>query len=543
MEPEKTFFSKEIKFQYSCFDRIVINCYILHLLWEANVVHFFKKVNNVAKITKEVMQKRTTEYKQWVESYAKNRKIPIVWAEKENGRPKRKEDQVLPFQKKAQKKSLTGVYYIIKSQEQGLTFRIFKPKYPVKDENHMILKRMFSRYQFYYFYLLDPVLGPMSLKIGTFFPFPATAYINGHSYIAESLKKKHAVFHKEDNAFLSSGNPGALQKVAESLSPEIITKQLDSWLFLLGPNFSKHEREEMNLNRSYSIAQIEYCKNIIFNRHFPLTRLFQTTCQHGLLLLQATSISRLFGRRITRRFKGKLQHILEKSQQGYFVLRSYFKNGMVKQYVKHSNYLRTEVTSNNLYDLKIKKSISNLPVVRETFSAIAENYLQHQTAVMRATPEVLADETLSKPVLIGKTRIPGIRIEDKRMHRVMETLLHLSAAAIPVSNSRVYERLLEMYHLSEAEYPFSKLRYDMRKLRAHGIVERIGKTYTYRLTEAGVKISASMVILYEKIFVPALSGHFMKTAEASQIETPLLKTYKRLDNDLDKLFNLFNRAA
>ena len=542
MESINTVFTKAIKFQYHCFDRIVINCYILHLLWEANIVHFFKKVNKVKKITKEVMQQRTKCYRQWVESYAKNRKIPIVWPEKEKGKPKRKEDQVLPFQQKAQRKSHFGVYYIIKSMEQGITYRISKPKFPTKDENHMILKKTFQRYTFYYFYLIDPVLGPMSLKIGSYFPFPAMAYLNGHSFIAERLKKKNKRFTKNDNAFLSIEHPEVLQQVADELSPEIITERLNYWTFVLGPKFSKHEREEMNLDRSYSLAQVEYCKNIIFYQHFPITRLFQSACQLGLLLLQASSISRLFGKRITKRIKGKLQHTLEKSGQGYFVLRSYFKNGFVKQYIKFSNYLRTEATSNNLPDLGIRKSLGNLPVIKKTLADIVDRYLHHQCSVMQATPETLASDTLTQPVFKGKTRIPGISIKDKRTHRVMKTLLHLSATAIPLTNKSLYTRLLEMHALSESEYSFSQLRYDMRKLIAHGIVKRIGKSYTYCLTDSGVKISASMVILNEKIFTPAFSGSFINGFYPEQINTPIIKLYKCLEKDFDKLIDYLKVA-
>jgi len=457
MEPEKTYFTKSIKFQYHCFDRIVINCYLLHLLWEANVVHFFKKVNNVVVITKEVLRQRTDVYQRWVESYAKNRKIPIVWAEKENGKPKRKEDQVLPCLQRAQRKSLPGVYYIIKSMEQGVTYRISKPKYPTKDKNHMFLRKTFQRYTFYYFYLIDPVLGPMSLEIGSFFPFPAMAYLNGHNYIAENLKKRNERFTKNDNAFLSVEHPEVLQQAADELNHEIITERLNYWTFLLAPKFSKHERKEMNLDRSYSLAQVEYCKNIIFYQHFPITRLFQSACQLGLLLLQASSISRLFGKRITKRLKGKLQHTLEKSNQGYFVLRSYFKNGFVKQYIKFVNYLRTEATSNNLRDLGIGKSLDNLPVIKETLADITDRYLYHQSSVMQVVPEMLASETLSQPVIKGKTRIPGIRIEDKRILRVMNALLQLSATAIPMTNKMLYKRLLEFYALPETEYTFSQL--------------------------------------------------------------------------------------
>jgi hypothetical protein len=59
-------------------------------------------------------------------------------------------------------------------------------------------------------------------------------------------------------------------------------KRLDCWTFLLGPKFSKKERSQMKLSRFYAIAQIEYCRNFIFKRHFPIRKIFERSCELGL---------------------------------------------------------------------------------------------------------------------------------------------------------------------------------------------------------------------------------------------------------------------
>ena len=37
----------------------------------------------------------------------------------------------------------------------------------------------------YYFYLRDETLGPMAMRVASFFPFQATYYLNGHSFIEQ----------------------------------------------------------------------------------------------------------------------------------------------------------------------------------------------------------------------------------------------------------------------------------------------------------------------------------------------------------------------
>ena len=96
------------------------------------------------------------------------------------------------------------------------------------------------------------------MRVASFFPFHATYWLNGPSFIEQELKRKQIGFHKNDNAFLAVDNVAELQAAADRLSAKIIGKQLDYWAFLLGPKFSKKERSQMNLSRFYAIAQIEW---------------------------------------------------------------------------------------------------------------------------------------------------------------------------------------------------------------------------------------------------------------------------------------------
>jgi hypothetical protein len=48
-----------------------------------------------------------------------------------------------------------------------------------------------------------------------------------------------------------------------------------------GPKFSRHERAKINLRRFYAVSQIEYCRNFIFKRSFPIHRIFERGCEIG----------------------------------------------------------------------------------------------------------------------------------------------------------------------------------------------------------------------------------------------------------------------
>jgi hypothetical protein len=113
------------------------------------------------------------------------------------------------------------------------------------------------------------------MRVASFFPFQTTYYLNGHSFIEQELNRTGVGFRKTDNAFLAVDDPVALQAAADRLNPVLIRERLDYWTLLLGPKFSNKERERISLRRFYAINQIEYCRNFIFKRNFPIHRIFQ----------------------------------------------------------------------------------------------------------------------------------------------------------------------------------------------------------------------------------------------------------------------------
>ena len=168
------------------------------------------------------------------------------------------------------------------------------------------------------------------MRVASFFPFHATYWLNGHSFMEQEMKRKQVGFRKSDNAFLAVDDVTQLQAAADRLSPQIIRKQLDYWTFLLGPKFSKKERSRMNLSRFYAISQIEYCRNFIFKRNFPIHKIFERSCEIGLWRLTTNRIGEIFGVRLNKRLRGKLATVIDQIEHGHHVFRAYWKHAFHK---------------------------------------------------------------------------------------------------------------------------------------------------------------------------------------------------------------------
>jgi hypothetical protein len=209
---------------YHCFDRVVIHGYLSGLSRPGQVAYFFRDVVGEPVISKEVLSRRTNEYQAWVEAFALNH-CPLEWA----GPGVRKEDYVRPALRRMEREKRHGVYFILKSMEQGNTFRSTVPKFPTTDPNRRILARQRSRFTHYYFYIRDETLGPMVLRVASFFPFQATYYLNGHSFIENELIREGVKFRKNDNGFPVrfrsgdlGGGSGSLHRRQDSGTPRLL---------------------------------------------------------------------------------------------------------------------------------------------------------------------------------------------------------------------------------------------------------------------------------------------------------------------------------
>jgi hypothetical protein len=539
MELFTKLFGNLLAFVYHCFDRIVIHGYLSALSRPEQVVHFFRQIVGVPAVSKDILSQRTADYQSWVEAFARNHNTPIEWGEK----GVRKEDYVLPWLRRIANKNAYGVYFIFKSMEQGPTFRISMPQYPTKDPHYRILAHQRSRFTHYYFYIRDETLGPMVMRVASFFPFQTTYYLNGHSFIEQELNRAQVGFRKNDNAFLAIDDVAALQAAADRLSPEIIRKRLDYWTLVLGPKFSAKERKQLNLSRFYAIAQIEYCHNFIFKRNFPIHKLFERSCELGLWRLTADKIATIFGTRLNRRMRGKLATVIDQIEHGHHVFRAYFKHAVLKQYEKFSTFLRNELCSNNLTDFGLRKGLDHLDEVRQTFQTITSRFAGFQAQWLNVHVDFPLLQRIALPITIGSVRYPGIRIYDARVIRLFEVLLHGGTHVGGWTAKQIHQAVLTTFHLSEQAYGLNQLRYDLRKLKGHGLIARDGSRYAYRLTAKGVQVALLFLFFHKRLCGPIANSRFHHRADPhhrphSQIEA----AYHRADNAIQKIVDVLAAA-
>ena len=504
---------------------------------ESPIVYCFRNVCGHPKLTKKLLGQRSQDYHTWVEPFARNHKVPLVWAQKHV----RKEDLVASRQQRRLHEGRFGVYYILKSREQGWTFRILQPKFASADPNYQIVRKQRSLYRHYDFYMVDAVAGPMVLRVGSFLPFSVTAYLNGHNFIERQLAAQAVQFVKEDNRFVSVADPSRLQAAADRLDAQTLQQRIDYWTLIVAPKFSAQERAACGgLHRLYVMEQIEYCRNFIFKRSWPIRSIFQRSCEWGLYLLTADRIVARFGKQNTRRVRGKLQNVMERVDHGMHVFRTWCRNSFLKQYEKAATFLRRELVSNNVRDFGLKKSLAHWGALRQRFQQITDRFAAAQAQNLNVHGQLDVLARLAQPVLQGKTKVSGIKLEQKRILRLLEVLLQGASGHLKRwTTAHLHQTVWEQCGLGPKDYTRNQIRYDLRKIRLHGLIERIPRTHAYRFTQKGQKLALLLIQLRKRIYGPIAFGIFRhRPAPQHMPDSAFERVYHKIDRDFDEAISL-----
>jgi hypothetical protein len=93
--------------------------------------------------------------------------------------------------------------------------------------------------------------------------------------------------------------------------------------------------------------------------------------------------------------------------------------------------------------------------------------------------------------------------------------------------------------MAAEQYSLAALRYDLGKLRAKHLVDKLPKSRRYRLTPEGYSICVLFLKLFERIYGPLIAGALAPQKADRKLDksqcTQLDCFYQQITDDLDKL--------
>jgi hypothetical protein len=211
----------------------------------------------------------------------------------------------------------------------------------------------------------------------------------------------------------------------------------------------------------------------------------------------------------------------------------------MRMYEKFSTFLRLEALSNNLKDFGLNKGLANLETVRRTLAAVTDRFAAFEAQALNVHVDPALFQRLALPIRAGAGQIPGIKIHDTRILRLMEVLLHAGTQVLGWRTAEIHEAILSTFHLTPDRYSLTQLRYDLRKMKAHGLLQRDGRRYAYRLTDQGTRVALLFVLFHKRVCGPLAHSLFhRRPAPTAQPLSKLEAAYHKADRSIDQIIQL-----
>jgi hypothetical protein len=295
---------------------------------------------------------------------------------------------------------------------------------------------------------------------------------------------------------------------------------------------------------------MEYSRNLLFRSGSQMEQVFQALIDRSRSPLDLDRVKTIFGdrkrpHRSTRKKNPTRRGVVvETPACDVTVFKVHYGKMTLKIYSKGERVLRIEVIVHNTKEYRRGRSLPAFPEIVGRLRGILERFLD---AVGCSNACFVSDETLENlplPAQLGQTKVGGIDLNKPRMRRVAEAVLALSASPVGFTASGLAGQVHSMTGQPESGYGARRAAYDIKKLRAKGMVRRIGKSRRYEPVPEGLRSLTALLVLREKIIRPLLAAGTQPEPQAKPANpVPIDHHYERLRAGMRDLFTELGIAA
>jgi len=514
---------KHVTLEVESIDRMYLNVYVPQLQSEGGAACFFRQHRGHKFASTALMAPMTKDFIKRIESFVQAEGLDLVSFE----RGKRKDELAAHYLQKFSGDE--GVLFVGKAQEKAWVFRSQRRRNPQTGKSYAWLVRTTVMVNYYYFYCVDRDFGPLFIKFCSYFPYTAKLCINGHEFLKRQLDKNHIGYEALDNGLLSCEAPDKLGSLAQELTAEKIDQLLRKWLALLPHPFTPADRQA-GYRYDLSIVQAEFSLTQVLERPVMGRIFFEQIIRENLDLGRPSHVQLIFNRRVTRRTPGRFRtRIITDGVTPS--LHIDYKKSHIKQYYKEDKALRTETTINDPRDFAIGKRLSNLPALQQIGFRANRRLLDVQQLSHDCSLGEDAFAKIDRPIRHQGQRAPSLRYADPRVQALMSTLLLFIFLPRGFSNADLRPHLAQLLGVPTSTMTQGKMTYDLRRLRLHGLIERIPHTHRYRMTSEGIRAALFFTRTYDRILRTGLS-HIAPVAPAANSALP--KLFDKLEKAVEK---------
>jgi hypothetical protein len=332
---------------------------------------------------------------------------------------------------------------------------------------------------------------------------------------------------------LSCADPVRLQQILDELDETKIEAMVRKWLSRLPDPFTAADHAA-GFNPKLSILQAEFSRTQVFDRPLSGRHLFEEIIRENLDLGRPSKVSLIFNRRINKRTPGTF-HTRVVTQGVIPSLHVSYKLSKIKQYFKEGRALRTETTINNTHDFGVGRSLTNLPALRAIGFNANRRLLEVETLSQDCILAEGVFDQVTHPQICNDQRVAGLRFDDARVLALLQVLCLFLGLPEGFRHAAMRDWMAQALAIPVDTYSPGRMTYDLRRLRLHGLIERIPHSHRYQVTDLGIRVALFFTKVHSRILRPGLSQLFDGCPKAPN--RPIATAMHRLNQAFAALFD------
>jgi hypothetical protein len=509
--------------EVECVDRLYLNAYVPNLQVGGQVVRFLVDHLGNPVPSPVLFERIGNRFRREIKRFAWEHDVPVLHLKKPDRRRwgDRKLDHVRPYLERAEREGRVGVVAIVVAQEFQWVFDATNRSTKPGRANFEFTKRE-RRVSAYYFYVNDADFGPGFIKICSYFPYPAKVWLNGHEWAKRQADREGIGFVALTNGFAACDDPAALQAICDRFGPDDVEAFFDRWMARIPTPLTAADRAG-GYWWELSMRQVEVSRTLVFDDPRRGRAFFESLVADNVGIGRPHEVAAVFARRVRKDTPGIFRtRVFGPGTEVHLEFR--YKHSRVKQYLKEGRALRIETVINHPWDLGVRSRLEHLPELIANGREVNRRLLMIERAGQGCAIGSALFERIHQPYAREGQRTGALRFGDIRAMALAGALAVWIHAVAGFTNKSLRSLVAG---LLGRDYTANQMTYDLRRLRLHGLIERLPGTNTYALTPEGTRVAVFYSKLQDRLLRPLLA------ADHPPAPLELRRALRTIDRNID----------
>ena len=326
-------------------------------------------------------------------------------------------------------------------------------------------------------------------------------WVNGHEWAKRQADRDGIGYTALANGFAACDDPAGLQGICDRFGPSDVQAFFDRNIATIPTPFTRDDRVG-GYWWELSMRQVEVSRTLVFDDPRRARGFFEALVTDNIAIGRPEAVAMVFARQVRKTTKEPFStRVFTPGTEVKMDFR--YKHSRVKQYLKEGRALRIETVINKPADIGILARLEHLPELVAKARAVNDRLLTLERAGQGCAIGSALFERIHQPYNHEGQRTGAFRFGDPRAMALAGALSCVNHTVTGFTNKSLRGLVAGLH---DNNYTTSQMTYDLRRLRLHGLIQRVPHTNRYILTTDGIRVAVFYRKVHDRVLRPLIAA-------------------------------------